>query len=645
MTSALAKSSTPAPSRLDKFKAPLLASGARWWKSDRSDIGAVGRTTYSAAQVAFEEQLSRQQYQWDSALLYGSMQPTLSAVLGPRGYQRAQTGTRGNNKQRIRLNIIRRTIDAAVAQITRTDVRPFHLPIGGDWGLSRKAKKLNRYSEGQARKYKMRTLGPAIFRDACLFDMGVAKIFSREDEPVIERVLGLELAWDWRDARYGSPQQLFQRRWCDVDGLCDEHPEFAAEIRAARGQDPDETTSSTSALVDQVQVVEAWILPGIKRPGRHVIAVSNCALVDEEWDRPAFPFAFLNYSEPVAGGPAGQGMEYHLRGIQLEINSTLRTIQQSLWMGAVPRVLAPRTARVQPAAINNEIMSLIEFDGPVPPQFLSGVAFPPELLRHLTMLVQEAFAQEGLSQMGAQGQKSAGLTSGAAIRTERDLGTERFSKASKAYEQFHLDVDDLLLAETRAITKRGKKVIVLVPGKRFSEQLEFKDVDLSRDQYDLATFPTNLLPATPEGKLQLIQEMIQAGMLDRAEGRRLLEMPDLESVTGLENSPFDDICAELDRLLEGEAYRTPEPYQDLALGVKVFQWGYLRVRQENPPEDVLENIRLWIEEAQALLAQSAAQPAANQTAPVAAPGQPSDGTAAPLGVPAPAPVSQLLPTA
>lgn len=636
MTSPILKLKSPASSALDKFRAPLK-SNLRWWKVPKGDP-TLGPTTFEAGHTAFNQQMGRRQYLWDAALLYGSMQPTMSAVLGPITYARQLSGLRGNNRQKIRLNIIRRVIDAAVAQITRTDVRPLHLPTGGDWALQRKARKLNRFSDGQARKHKLRVVGPDVFRDSCIFDMGAAKVFSRNDEPVVERVLGLELAWDLRDARYGHPQQLWQRRWYDIDGLIDEWPEFEDEIRSARDGDAD--VEVPSALVNQVEVIEAWILPGKNRPGRHVIALSNAALLDEEWDRPRFPFSFLTYSNPIAGGPSGQGIEYHLRGIQTEINTTLRSIQQALYMAAVPRVLAPRSAKVMPAAINNEILSIIEFDGPVPPQFHSGAAFPPELLHHLTMLVGEAFAQEGVSQAGAQSQKSAGLTSGAAIRTERDLSTERFSKSAKAYEQWYLDTDELLLDEARALTKGGKKVFVLVPGKRVAENLEFKDVDIDRNRYNLDTWPTNLLPATPEGRLQTVQDMLQAGMLDVTEGRRLLEFPDLESVTGLENAPSEDIFAEVDRLLDGESYRPPEPYQSLDLGVKVFQWSYLKARQDGAPEDVLENIRLWIEEAQAMLAKAA-------PAPGAAPGgppQPSDGTAAPLGKPAAAPTSSLLPT-
>lgn len=624
------KADKAAPSNLDKFLAPR-GQRSYWHLLPKGE--GVGKACFAAGQGVFDRQRARIQRLWENALLYGGLQPDLRAALGPLGIQTQRYDPRAMDRT-LRLNVVRRVTDAAVAQITRADVRPLHLPKGGNWSLQRKGKKLDRYSDGQMRKHKMRTLGPNIFRDACTSDMGIVKGYPIDGEPSLKRVLAAEIGVDARDARYGDPRQLFQRRWYDLEEAKALFPESAADLARCDVDQTGEDPGIGPSLVSQVEIIEGWVLPRHGSPGRHVICCSNATLLDEEWTRKTFPFAFLRYSEPQSGWH-GEGMVDHLRGIQSNVNVTLRSMQKSLNLAAVPRVFIPRGSRIIPSHFTNEEMSMVEFDGAGgAPVMHPGVAFPPALLEHLQMLIQEAFDQEGVSRSYASSQKSPGVTSAIGIRTERDMGTERFNLAGKQYEQFVLDCDELLIEQARELTEKHHKVIVMVPGRRFSEVLTFKDVDIARDDYDLGVFPTSSLPATPQGILDTVTEEAQAGMIDASDARRLISQPNLDAVNDLANAPIENILNEVERLLDGEDYRQPEPYQDLAMGVKVFQQSYLKARDDGAPEEVLENLRLWIESAQATLDAKAA---------AAAPA-PAPGGAPPLGVPGAPPTSPLLPT-
>lgn len=616
-------------SNLDKF----LADPTRrqtWYLLPKGD--GVGKVTFAAAEAVFNRQRGRIQRLYENALLYGGIQPDAFSALGSSlSVQRQRYVGRSTDRQ-LRLNMCRRTTDALVAQVTRADVRPKHLSKGGNWKLQRKSKRLDRYSDGQIRKHQLRTLMPNVFRDACVGDMGAVKVYSEDDEPKAITVNGADLAWDFRDARYGDPRQMFQTRWVDREELVARFPECEQSLRWSDEESADDPSTDAS-LINQLQVIEAWVLPRFGQPGRHIICVRNATLRDEPWERDHFPFAICRFSQPVGGGWFSEGVVEQLRGLQASINVTLRSMSQSLHLGAVPRAFIPRGSRIIPSHITNQEMSLIEFDGAGgAPIFHPGVAFPPALPEHLEMLKQECFDQVGVSRSLAGSQKSKNVVSGIGMKTERDLGSERHNLPAKEYEKCWLAVDELLIDEARELMKLKKKVIVLVPGKRYSEELTFEDVNIERDQYDLGVFATSAIADSPAGLLDTTTDMVQAGMLTSDEGRRLIQDPDLEATTDLDNAPLENILNEVERLLDGEDYRAPEPFQDLALGCKVMQQAWLKARDDGAPEDVLENVRLWVDDATALLKQLA-------------PPAPSSGGAPPLGVPAAPPVSSLLPTA
>ena len=116
-----------------------------------------------------------------------------------------------------------------------------------------------------------------------------------------------------------------------------------------------------------------------------------------------------------------------------------------------------------------------------------------------------------------------------------------------------------------------------------------------------------------------------------------MDFPDLKQATSLKNAHIDDIYRTIEDLLDGgpEAYEPPEPYQDLMLGIRLAQQRYLKERKR-APEESLENLRRWIEDATLLLRES--QPPAPEQLPL--PGIDQGGSSA---QPEPAPQSDLIP--
>src|SRR5207253_1545353 len=108
---------------------------------------------------------------------------------------------------------------------------------------------------------------------------------------------------------------------------------------------------------------------------------------------------------------------------------------------------------------------------------------------------------------------------------------------------------------------------------------------------------------------------------------------DLDEANATAFASQEDIEYLIEDLLDGKPYEAPEPYQDLAYGLKRMQSAYLRARRQGAPDDVLDNLRTWMLDAQAMVAPPApAAPAAPVTPPEAAKADPTPA-AAPLDAP------------
>ena len=171
-----------------------------------------------------------------------------------------------------------------------------------------------------------------------------------------------------------------------------------------------------------------------------------------------------------------------------------------------------------------------------------------------------------------------------------------------------------------------------VKGKKFLETIDWKDIDLEEEEYMMQVFPTSSLSQTPAGRLQDIQELIQAGFIDKNYALKLLDYPDLEGYMNMANAGIDDLEDTIETIADKGEYKTPEPYQNLALGVQTFQSAYLKYKGDGLEEEKLELLRRWMSEAQIMI-----------TPPM--PSQMPMAAVAPTAAPEAPPVSDLIPNA
>jgi hypothetical protein len=563
----------------------------KWWLS-KDD---ASRNLFAV--VRYIEQ--NQEYRSKDNLLYARLYSNTELLgLSTSTYSRSNSSLPQN---RLTLNVIKSCIDTASAKISQNKPRPRFLTEKGSFSLKRKSELLTQYLDGLFDDLQIYKSGQKAFIDSCVFGTGAVKIYVDPSDQKVkaERVLIDEIIVDDVEGMYGTPRQMFQKKVYSTEILVDAFPKFKDKILSASSLNPDE--AGTRTIADQVEVIEAWHLPSGPKSndGKHVIAIDNCILFEEAYEDTDFPFVFLRWSDKLAGF-FGSGLAFELIGLQREINKTLKTIQQSLELMAVPRVFVDVASNINTASITDQIGSIIKYQGN-PPVFQTSQAVSPELISHLESLYRKSYEITGISMMQAQSKKPEGLNSGVALREMSDIASERFLTTGQRYEQFFMDIAKKLINASKKLYQKGIDNSVKSVSNKFIKTIKWSEIDLDEDKFSMRAFPVSLLPTTPAGKLQTVQELIQAGLIPQEQALSLLNFPDVEQFLSLQTAAQDNIERYLELMVDEGQYNPPEPFMNLNLALTLTQNTYLRCKTENLPEEKLELLRTFMDQIQTLL--------------------------------------------
>lgn len=530
------------------------------------------------------------------ARLYGNLD---IVGLSPVDYFRTGNPGPSLNGSRLTWNIIKSMVDTVTSKIAKNRPRPVFLTNAGDWTLQQKAKKMTRFIQGVFYETEAYAKGALMFRNGAVFGDGFLKIYVKDGRIAIEQVIAEEIIVDATESVYGKPRSMFQIKnidrsvlldMCDKGAFKGDKETVRACIMVCQAVQP--AYSAASALTsDLVQVVEAWHLksgPGAD-DGLHTLAIQNCTLVNEPYERKVFPFVKLPWTPPLVGY-YGMGLAEELVGLQLEINKLLRQIQLSHHLLSTPKIFLEATSNVVSAHMNNEIGAIIKYRG-VAPTIHSFQTVHPEIYQHLDRLYMRAYEIAGISQLAAQAKKPAGLDSGKALREFSEIESERFAITQQRWEDMYVEIAQHCIELGRGIVKSGASYKVQCPNKRFTEELDLKDVLVDESSYVMQCFPTNFLPATPAGRIQSVQELMNMGLLTQETARTLLDFPDLEGAMDLLNATYDDVMLHIENIICDGKYSEPDPFSNLELLKNTCQAAYLKAKTDKVPEDRLEMLR------------------------------------------------------
>lgn len=606
----------------------------KWWKArSKSELKEQCLSTVA---VLKEQQQFRYRQAGVFARLYGN-KPLYNYIGSGINKIQSQQSLSGD---RPTMNVIQSCVDTLTSRVTQSRPRPVFLTDNGDYKERNLAKKLNGFIMGEFYQTKAYEIGEQVLRDAEVLGTGCFKIFEKDKKACLQRKLVTDLLVDPNDALLGSPRQMFELLLIDRDVLSEYFPKYRSDIAKAEQAYPDTGADSEKTIADQVIVAECWHLPSSEEAGdgRHVIVCTEGVIYDsndeeEGFTKKTFPFVFLHYSPSIAGF-WGQGIPEQLMGTQVEINKLLFQISKSINLVGVPRIFVEDGSKVMKTAFNNEVGSIITYRG-TPPVYSVAPCVPGEMYEQLQRLINYAYQQSGVSALSASAQKPAGLNSGEAIRNFDDLQSDRFASLVRRFDNMYVDLAYQVIDLAKDICKREGKYETVYPNKNGTKQIDLPKMDMLNDPFVIQCFDSSSLPRDPAGRLQKVTEMMQAGILDIPEGRRLLDFPDLEQVERLANASEERILQILDDIVESGKYTPPDPFMDLALATKLVTQYYNLYSQAKLEEAKAQKLRDFYTQIMALKAEAmqATQPQ------MGAPG------AAPTGVAEAPPTNPMIPNA
>lgn len=619
----------------------VTAPAKRWWLLPK---GEVAQAVIFLANMLAQYDSRRQTQLQMSARLYGNL-----TLMGLNGLTLSKiTSTQSAVKDRIAYNLVQSVTDTLVAKMAKNKPKPLYLTSGGDYKIQKRAKKLDEFTDGIFYENKAYEIGPLALRDGCWAGDGIVHVYNHYGRVKFERVIASELYVDQIESFYGHPRQMHRVKNVDREVLKELFPKSKASIERANKASAD-LTGTWQNVADQVSVVESWHLrsgPDAK-DGLHTICIDgdgpDSCLLYEAFDKDKFPFAFIRYS-PRLYGFWGQGLVEQLQNLQLEINKLLWVIQRSMHMAGTFKILMENGSKIVKEHLNNDIGTIVCYTG-TQPVYITPQMVQPEVYTHFQTLIQKGYEQAGISQLSAASQKPAGLNSGKALREYNDIESDRFETTGQAYENLFLDLGDLAIDVARDIYKDDGAYKVQVPAQSFIKEIDWEDIDLDRDEYVMQSYPVSSLPDDPSGRLQTIQEYMQAGMISPTAGRRLLDFPDLKEAEKLANSMEDYLNQIIEKMVDdGVPTNFEIAYDDAALARELALEQYAYGRANGLEEEKLQLLRDFMnqitaqQQKQQMAAQQQQQAMQAQAAPPQAPQQPQ-----PMAAPMPSPTSDLLP--
>ena len=627
----------------------------RWWLDEFVETRGE-RVTQVAAEL-YRRMEPHRQGMWRWAGLYAN-DPFLSTQLGfsPRSKSLSQNNTR---TAPLSLNAVKAVSDTYVALVTDDRPKVSAVTSGGSWELQQKAAALEKFIGGVFYENDIYTVATLVNYDVVKCGTGIIKVADdrpRKTHIKMQRIFPWDILADPDDAMYGNPQCLYELRRIPRVVAQEYWPEKADDIARCTGDFStlgNETSAQLAYNEEYVYVVEAWRRsPAEGVPGLHVIVVGDVVLFEEEWNRDSFPFVFFYRQRPTEG-IWGISLGQELSGLQLAVNKLLRDIQRAQNL-VVGHYLIENSTQVNTGNISDRIGGFIRYRG-TKPEYVAPPPVPDQTIMYLQQLWGRCFETIGISQQAAQSQKPAGLNSGKAIMVYADIQSQRFKPSYVEYQNAFIELGKQVIATAREM---DETFYVHAAGRSTMTTVSWADAGgLEDSEFALKLYPTNALADDPASRLQQVQDLMVAKLLTDKQGRRLLDMPDLEALNDYENASYNLVMKIQAMILNGEEDAPgPEPFMDLVEAIQTMQLGYLKAKLGGAKPDRLAKVSDWIAAAKQMLDEATAPPpgaAPPPTLPGAppglmgalppAPGMPQRQVGGPLAPGAPPPLQTVAP--
>lgn len=501
-------------------------------------------------------------------------------------------------------NVTASAIDTLVSKVAKQVPSVQYITNGANWYEQQQARELQKYVQGTFLQKDVAGVLAREFSDCCKVGTGFILMDDIDGKLVFKNFPAYQVMCDWLDAQSGEPVDIHFVEVISRFKLMQRFPEHKEELLKTTTSLHFFTETNLNSK-DSVVVIHSYNTFA----GRRSITVDNCTLRDDDTlldtskglknrnGEPMAPYVALTYKD-TSFGLFSIGVAEELRPLHDVIDKTLRIIQRSAHLLAVPKLIVSRQANVVESHLDNEIAGIIHADGS-----LQNAIYPvpmgkiPTDLEFLVRYYYElAFKKVGLSELTATSKNPANLTSGKALQTYFDIESDRFASTAKKYERSVIDLNYLVIKYSRYLQQQGYTMKANFYGRDIQKEINFKDVDLDENYFDIQAFPVSVIPQTPSGRYETVRDMIQIGLLDNQRALKLLDIPDIENDTYLQNSQLDFVRYQVYQMMQGIP-QSPEERQDMNFVVEEAEKHYYYYRQKEVPYETLDLLSNYIEQA------------------------------------------------
>lgn len=550
----------------------------------------------------------------------------------------------------ISLNVTQNAIDSLVSKLCKNRACPFFQTTDAEYELQEKMEDCDKYIEGrfyQIRYYQ--DINPGKVLDMSVFGLGVTKTHEVDNEAIIERTFPFEMILDERECMYARPARIGQRKYYDKQETFDlwrregktrddkKWNEDLEEVIGGTDAESDHIDFDRDETSEQVVVYEFYRRPTSRSKGKKLVCLRGKTLYFGDVDDD--PYNFLR-PEAQGMGMWGIGICERVAGIQREINRLVRDIQMAMHLLAKPHWMVEASSNVNPAALNNDIATIIKYSGAVPPSVYTPQSMSSEVFQHLQWLVRTLYEVTGISQMSAASQKPVGLSSAVALRTFQQSETERFSNTLRNVEESVSD-DALRLAKVTGSLKGKPKPVVVAgrPGTRKADRVTWTKLDF--DTVTIAVRPTSKLPDEPAGQREFALEMAQYTKVSLDDILEMLQLGDTEAFARRRLAGKRNVERDIVAMRRGENV-VRDAVGNHRMAYEMMLDAYEEARHDRVPEARLAKMRNYIKACYKYLTGKDWNPKGpNELPPPGPPAPPPMGAPGPLlppGAPPPMPL-------
>lgn len=531
----------------------------------------------------------------------------------------------------LRYNVVQSAINTLHSKICKRQERVRFLTDNGTWAQQRAAQKADRMIYGCFMDARVHEENMKQTLDSYWAGSGFVQVFHKikqgRVELCVKRIHPAEIVVDREDSEDGEPRTMRRIKAVDAEQLLKAYPQHAARIELMQVSRNGSYTTYDAAS-QKVLVAEAWHLPVDDGScGRHVLAIENQILAEEDYTHDEFPIIKQDYLWPTIGY-FGIGIAELLQGHQRELDELLNYRQLCLKRGSNPRTYVDKSSGVSPDQLTNAPNAIVEYSGTMPVQE-SRPPYADQLARDIEEIYQKAYKEVGVSELSASSEKPAGLNSGKALREYSDIETERFQTAGQNRQNAHVDIARALIREIKTVNELAKKNPEYKAAQRkvksYSKQnglevFDFKDIEMLESEYIIQAFDVSMFPKKPEGQLEYTQELASAGILSQEDALELLDFPDTSAVITRRLSGNRYPRMVIEKMLDTDVFIPPDPYENHARNFAIANEYYSEAKLNGQDEEKLELLRRYMDANDRFikLAEQAAQP---PPAPMPAPEQ------------------------